>query len=538
MKLPINWWKFFCFKIFIFIKIFRLKKIIFLVFISILSSCVSVKKHNEKRETPVSAEKLKQDVDYAYNKLQKLHPNLYWYISKDSLDFKFDSLKTTISKPLKPNEFYQKLAPVIAKIREGHLRLYPFEKRLTKKEIRDLKNQKGLLSRYNFVLDGDRVFVKDNTDKIPNMAVGTEILKIKDIPIKDLLEKYRPFVNSDGYNKTFLKYSLERRWPSFFTAEFGILDSVKVETKINNEVKTFYLNREKISKEEKKKEETANKKLTKSETGKVKDYNILTKSYNRDLQFPTKDSTIAYMKIKTFSGTYSRKFYKQSFATLKKSPAKYLIIDIRDNLGGSLYEINNLYSYLVSDEFKFINDIEVTSRSAMFQADYLANFPILVKPLAIIVYPFYLVGTALSTKKVNEKIYLRNNGIFALKKPKKNNFKGKVYVLINGSSFSAASILPSTLKDEKRAFLVGEETGGANDGTVAGRYSTEKLKNSKLYLPIGLMLIQPNIKFTNTKKGVVPDKEIIPTLEEILQKKDVQLDWAMAEINKENPSRF
>ena len=174
----------------------------------------------------------------------------------------------------------------------------------------------------------------------------------------------------------------------------------------------------------------------------------------------------------------------------------------------------------------------------MFQADYLANFPILVKPLAIIVYPFYLVGTALSTKKVNEKIYLRNNGIFALKKPKKNNFKGKVYVLINGSSFSAASILPSKLKDENRAFLVGEETGGANDGTVAGRYSTEKLKNSKLYLPIGLMLIQPNIKFTNTKKGVVPDKEIIPTLEEILQKKDVQLDWAMAEINKENPSRF
>ena len=85
---------------------------------------------------------------------------------------------------------------------------------------------------------------------------------------------------------------------------------------------------------------------------------------------------------------------------------------------------------------------------------------------------------------------------------------------------------------------MGEETGGANDGTVAGRYSTEKLKNSKLYLPIGLMLIQPNIKFTNTKKGVVPDKEIIPTLEEILQKKDVQLDWAMAEINKEHPSRF
>ena len=104
--------------------------------------------------------------------------------------------------------------------------------------------------------------------------------------------------------------------------------------------------------------------------------------------------------------------------------------------------------------------------------------------------------------------------------------------MINGSSFSASSIISSKLKDKKRAFLVGEETGGANDGTVAGRYSTMKLPNSKLRLPIGLMLIQPNINFTETKKGVLPDHELIPTLAEILQKKDIQLQWIMEEIKK------
>src|SRR5699024_7969189 len=120
--------------------------------------------------------------DFAYEKLQKLHPNLYWYISKEELDYKFDSLKTTLHKPLKPNEFYRKLAPVIAQIKEAHLRLVPLNKRLTRKEIKNLEKQKGLLSRYNFLLDGDRIFVKDNADKIPDMNVGTEILKIKDIP--------------------------------------------------------------------------------------------------------------------------------------------------------------------------------------------------------------------------------------------------------------------------------------------------------------------------------------------------------------------
>ncbi len=498
--------------------------------ISVFTSCVSVKTYNKRLETPVAAEKLKSDVDFAYKNLQKLHPKLYWYISKDSLDYKFDSLKTTINKPINPSEFYQKLAPVIAKVRQGHLRLVAPEKRLTKKQIRDLKNQKGLFSRMNYVVDNGRIFVKDNKEKFEDIAVGTEILKIQEVPVKDYLEKYKKFVNSDGFNTTFQKYSMARRWPIYFTIENGILDSVKITTKHQNELKEFFIHRQKLTKEEKKKEEDENKKISKSEKGKTKDYNILTKDFNRDLQFPTKDSTIAYMKIKTFSGTFSKRFYRESFAKIKKSPAKYLILDIRDNLGGSLSEINNLYSYLALEKFQFIDDIEVTSRSSMFQADYFTNFPIFTKPIAAVTYPIYVIGTAISTKKVGDKFYLRNNGIFSIKNPKKNNFTGKIYVLINGSSFSAASILPSKLKGDKRAILVGEETGGTNDGTVAGRYATKKLKNSKLYLPIGLMLIQPNIKFTDTKKGVIPDVEIIPTLQEVLQKKDVQLDWVMEEI--------
>lgn len=495
-----------------------------------LLSCNTVKLHNEKLEKPVPAVKLHQDVDFTREKLQQLHPNLYWYISRAEFNHKFDSLKQDIKKPLKPKEFYQKLAPVISDIREGHLRLYAPEKKLTKKEIRDLKKQKGLLGRYNFVVTDEQIFVKDNADKITNMHVGTEILRINEIPVRELLQKYKPYITGDGYNTTFQKYSMARRWPVFFTQEFGILDSVKIETKYGSNRKTFYLYREKIAKEELKKNEEENKKLSKSEVGKTKDYNIVTKTYNRDLQFPRKDSSIAYMKIKTFSGTYSRKFYRQSFAEIAKSPAQYLILDIRDNLGGSLAEINNLYSYLVQDDFKFINDIEVTSRLSMFQADYFREFPLLVKPLAALMYPVYFFGSAISVKEEKGKFYLRNNNFFSLRKPKKNNFKGKIYLLINGSSFSASSILASKLKNDHRAILVGEETGGANDGTVAGRYSTKKLPNSKLKLPIGLMLIQPNINFAETKKGVVPHHELVPTLKEILQKKDLQLEWILDEI--------
>ena len=59
-------------------------------------------------------------------------------------------------------------------------------------------------------------------------------------------------------------------------------------------------------------------------------------------------------------------------------------------------------------------------------------------------------------------------------------FQGKVYVLINGGSFSASCILSSNLQGSKRAVFVGEETGGTYNGTVAGRMPLLELPNSKL----------------------------------------------------------
>ena len=78
--------------------------------------------------------------------------------------------------------------------------------------------------------------------------------------------------------------------------------------------------------------------------------------------------------------------------------------------------------------------------------------------------------------------------------------------------------------------IIGEETGGANDGTVAGIYSTQKLPNSKLKLPIGLFLVQPNIEFTHTMKGVTPNIEIKPNFQQILERKDIELEWILKEI--------
>src|SRR6187402_3870186 len=112
-----------------------MKKILFLSFFSLVFlQCTSVKEYNERLNDLIPENDLKADVDFTYKKLQRLQPKLYWYISKKELDYKFDSLKNTITKPMTGYEFYKKLSPVVASIRQGHLTVSPPAKILSRSE--------------------------------------------------------------------------------------------------------------------------------------------------------------------------------------------------------------------------------------------------------------------------------------------------------------------------------------------------------------------------------------------------------------------
>jgi hypothetical protein len=63
---------------------------------------------------------------------------------------------------------------------------------------------------------------------------------------------------------------------------------------------------------------------------------------------------------------------------------------------------------------------------------------------------------------------------------------------------------------------VGEETGGAFNGTVKGFMPVVELPHSEL--KNRLMMMAPHHKTEIKGRGIFPDKEIIPTLEDRLMK--------------------
>lgn len=515
-----------------------------LLLLLFFTACSSIKKNNKLVDKPIPAEKLKKDIDFAYNKLQKIQPALYWYISKEKLDFKFDSLKTTITKPLTSYEFYTKITPVLNEIRQGHLAVFPNSKIYSKKETKELiKKGIGPFSQFEFMMFDNHLYVAKNNSIDSTIVIGSQIVSIDSVSTDKLLKEYRKFITSDGYNTTFFKHQLPKRFSNFYVNENGVKDSLLYQFKMNDSVKNVWITRKKIapsketakdsvvnkiSKEDKKKKALAHKKeiIHNSKNG----YDPVKKEFQRSLSFIEKDSSVAVLKIKSFSIGNFEPFYEEAFKRIEKNKSKTLILDLRDNPGGRLSEINQLYSFVADSSIAFADKSEVASKMSFFNRDYfggglITNF---AKTLA---YPFYASYIYLKVKKQDGKYYYATSEHKAKPFPE-NRFKGKMYVLIDGGSFSASSIISSNLKGSKRAIFVGEETGGAYNGTVAGQMPIVELPNSKVKIRVGLMKIAAHYKTNEEGHGIRPDIEIIPTLEDKISGNDPEMNWILENIKQ------
>jgi len=508
-----------------------------------LGGCVSVDKFNARVNVLRNPTDLKSDVDFVQHKLEKLHPDLYLYIIKKDLDFKFDSLKSSLTKPMTSNDFYFRLSPVIASIKQGHTQTIPLTKKIKNKErITVNKNGTSPLVQFDYEIFDNKLYIVKNNSSDSTIKKGTEILTVNGIKPIEIITKYSKTFTSDGNNTTFILRKLGKGFPRYFYYEQGIKDSIICRLNFKDTIRTITLKRPatakitdvKKTKEQFEKERVLQKKEKKKR--KLLGYDPLKRIYSKLLTFPVKDSSIAVMKISDFMKGNYRKFYKNSFKLLDSLHTKILILDLRDNGGGLVHDINNLYSYVADSSFHLINKPVVTSKTSLWHIGYYNNNPFWVQAIQTLFLPVVAgidIYTYLKITKNADHTYrytIRDNRVTH---PKSHRFKGKVYVLINGGCFSATCLLSSNLKGSKRAVFVGEETGGAYNGCVAGILPVRTLPNSQLKIRFGLLEFQTPYKATMDGRGIFPDKEIIPTLNDRLSGNDPEIQWVLNDIKKE-----
>lgn len=525
-----------------------------MLFITVLmfSSCRSVKTYNKQITSLHEVEDLQNDVDKLYKQLKKHHPKLYQYTPKTVLDFKFDSLKNSINRPIDSRDFYKKLAPVVANIRQGHVSVGSVSRQFTKKERKLLKKEKFEFYDLDFEFLENKLWIKDYRGK-DSTLIGSEVIRIANENVSDLVKVYKTRFASDGFNRTLHDRFISKGFTVFYLKDKGFLDSLQVTFKVKDSLFERVFRR--IPKEEKKdtlvtndtilvkkerlkklaKDEKSEKRLAKRKKRKEnKKYGFLSKrkQYTRNFNFIGQDSAVGYMKLRSFTNGNYKTFYNESFAKLDSAKTKYFILDLRDNGGGRLAEIDYLYSFLTNENYQFINESEVNSRIPMLKSVMANTTPNVIKVVVAVLSPAAVVYDLLKTKKHDGKLYYRFNKHAKIKEPNPLNYKGKIYVLINGNSFSASSLLSTHLKATTRATFVGEETGGAYNGTVAGFYKIYQLPTTKLNVRMGLMQIEAPQKQLPDGYGIKPDIEITPTVNDRKAKLDPELDWVLNDISQ------
>ena len=115
---------------------------------------------------------------------------------------------------------------------------------------------------------------------------------------------------------------------------------------------------------------------------------------------------------------------------------------------------------------------------------------------------------------------------YKTQKPAKNNFQGNVYLITNGICMSSCADFVAILSHNNKAQVIGEETGGGYQGNTSGLMPTVPFLNFEMTIPLQKYVNAVDLN-KNFGRGTIPDHPIIPGLKDVIQNKDVQMEYAI-----------
>jgi C-terminal processing protease CtpA/Prc len=235
------------------------------------------------------------------------------------------------------------------------------------------------------------------------------------------------------------------------------------------------------------------------------------------------DGKIADLKINQFGGTANKKdlrvFFQECFSEIDKKKSAALILDLRDNGGGADELGKQLLSFLIDEPFQYYDDLVLNGLDSSLSKYSAKDLEVEWKRA---------LSTGMLERQANGKYRNVKHPNWGIQQPSKPTFTGKVYILINGNSFSTTSEFLSHAHARKRATFIGEESGGGYSGNTSGPGALLTLPNTKLQVYVPLMAYYMAVRdYKSASHGVVPEYQIKYTIDELLEGKNKELEVAL-----------
>ncbi|WP_026474178.1 S41 family peptidase [Alkaliflexus imshenetskii] len=316
-----------------------IKKTILYIFIVVcFSSCQS------KR---LVFSEIEADLDYLKQKIEEIHPDPYWYLSENQFDSLIYSVKRNFFEKgrISQKRFYQQLNPVIAELQDGHTRL-----RVPSSIMLRAFFWGSRIMPVAFKIEGQELYLRADLRKKELFDKSDRVVAINGIPTSEIVE--RLLANNYGFNFSFRVHQLNETsitrdlWLYYDMNRYFFVDAV------NSEGEVYRFNLKGLS------QPRYYRRLAKFSDSTIETNGLQTLIEGDNGSYSeSTEKNLAVIRYKQFGGK-DKDFIDSAFALAKSGNIEKLILDLRDNRGGSTSVYETIVSHLTKDTIMMFANVE------------------------------------------------------------------------------------------------------------------------------------------------------------------------------------
>lgn len=486
---------------------------LFILIVMLVSACTQPGTKKDAAATTdstatgkIPVKKMRADLAILWAAVKEMHPAYGIFTPTDTLQVMYLKTMESIDQPLTETDFITHIYPLVSAIRCGHTQIRHSE------GYKPGQQQPALP--FEVLVRHHRAWV--TTHQTSKLATGDEVMSVNSIPVATIINHGYNLYSGDGYNETFKE---------LFLSEYDGFEDVC--HKYYHWKAPYQLAIRTAQGEVKNITVGDPEKGAAPATAVADNYAGWTLAKNTDylpLRF-LKNGPTAWFVTKPYAYT-DTVIFKEAFKQIHQQGIKNLILDMRHNTGGDIRVARMLLSYLADTNFTIVQDIRAripnpakssfakyfdTSRTASYNSGFAPGekepglwYHTIVKPVFGQLYGQIPVA-------------------------KTNRFRGNLYVLIDGATFSSGALFTAALKAQHaNAKFIGRETAGGEEGCSGGTLQHLTLPNTGVIVEFPWMRFVSAAKKYTRGHGIMPDYQVDYTPQDVVTKKDRDVEKALS----------
>lgn len=444
------------------------------------------------------------DAALARRAVELIHPGLDRYTPKPQVAAAFDRLQAACATDITERDFYAALSLALADIRCSHTKAEP------SKAWAEWRKQTPSYLPLRFIQHDHRMIVTRSA--APGLQPGDEIVRINALPAHQVLSTILAAVPADGWTDNARRFALssmsdldESEFDHFFPAFFTCAESAQLEVRSPNDARSRLI---------------SVPLLTQSARRAALAQPPVARNLDEAVSLQIKPNGLAVLRVGTFVA-YRKPIppadiYRPLFQQLAAEKTHTLILDLRDNGGGSDNAAIDLARFLVAKAFTLAPAKWIRTACFGDLTDKLETWDRSVLSLP------------------EQALKDLGNGYLQVQtppapqyEPLEPAFTGRLIVLCGPANASGATLFMAFLRERRETTLVGEPTGGNAEGPTAGTILFLPLPSTGIKVRIPAIRSVTGIASANPAGGLHPDVLVRPTLSDILTGRDVVLQRAI-----------